>query len=187
MKAVLLVAVIAGLLILAGCQPFLPSGATKENLAKDLLESVIDILGEELPDPDSSPTELLELVKRFIYIPEGDENDSEVIEGALDIGGLVLVLNFSKPATAVDFTVLSVVEHDVKSIPPYIINDPPAFVDKVYRIIAQLQTEDSTITSISLPMITIVNETKAYFFTVFIGGTGSATELLHYPKLQPIF
>lgn len=186
MKAVLLVVVIAGLLILAGCQPF-PSGATKENLAKDLLESVIDILGEELPDPNSSPTELLELVKRFIYIPEGDENDSEVIKGALNIGRLVLVSNFSKPATAVDFTVLSVAEHDVKSIPSYIISDPPAFVDKVYRIIAQLQTEDSTITSISLPMITIVNETKAYFFTVFIGGTGSATELLHYPKLQSIF
>jgi|GEM_PF-3656437 len=186
MKGVLLFAVIAGLLIFAGCQSLLP-GATEKDLAVGLLQSVMDALRQELPNPSSSRTEFLELVKRFIYIPAGDENDSEVLEGAGNLVSFILGGNFTKPATASSFTLLSVVQHDVKSIPPYIISDPPAFVSKVYRIIVQLQTADSTITSISLPMITIVNKTKAYFFTVFIGDTEPATELLYYPKLQPIF
>lgn len=184
MRVVFWFLLILGLLLLASCQ--LPSsGTAPESLARNLIQSVINTLAEEeLPEPNDSPTEFVQLARRFVYTPDGDLNDSDVMDET-KLFGMVVFLNFIYPATATEFTLLSVAEHDVKLSFPYIITDPPAFVEKVYRAVLQLETEDSTVTSIPLPIITVTGKTQAYFGTVFIDHSNGDTEVSLYPKYTP--
>ncbi|MFN4191106.1 MAG: hypothetical protein ACK4E2_08925 [Pseudothermotoga sp.] len=89
----------------------------------------------------------------------------------------VVTMDFILPATLTQVKVLAAQENSTKI--PNVVSGKPDFVDKVYILALEGKTQDSTITSFSLPMITVGG--KGYFYTVFIETTGSSTSVECYP------
>ncbi|HEY8542006.1 MAG TPA: hypothetical protein VIL29_06455 [Pseudothermotoga sp.] len=77
---------------------------------------------------------------------------------------------------------LAAPEHDVRFL-PNILNDPPDFVDKVYTLTLQCETDDGMITSVTLPMITVTGKTQGYFYTIFVKETDTGTATWMYPEM----
>ncbi len=90
---------------------------------------------------------------------------------------------FTWPSTLTQVKVLAAQENSTKI--PNLVSGKPDFVDKVYILALEGKTQDSTITTFSLPMITIKGKTGGYFYTAFIKTTGSSTESGFYPFIQP--
>lgn len=165
------------MIFLAACtNAFPPTGKTPVQLAQELVDDLLEILDEPLPE---SPTELKQLILRFVYVPPDDRNNDEVIMRAGFLYYYYLRPNFTSPSTVTEAKVLAASEHDVKS--PILLNDPPNFIEKVYTLTLECETAGGSLTSVSLPMITVSGETQTYFYSVFVRQTGSATEVWAYP------
>jgi hypothetical protein len=176
-KIVFLTFLIAGLFILAGCGFISPTATDVNQTAKSLLNDVLDALESEIPDPDSSPTEFIQLIRQFVYIPDKDASDTEVISGAIILTSVFLI-DFTWPSTLTSVELKGLSEIESKFL-PYNWTNPPGFVQKTYMMTVQGETEDGTITSFSLPFL-IIND-DGYFFAVFVDDTDSATEVRVYP------
>lgn len=180
MRQVLIFLAVTGLILLAACTSvFPPAGKTPVQLAQELVDDLLEILDEPLPDPAASPTEFKQLILKFVYVPPVDRNNDEVIMTAAFLYYYWVHMNFLLPATVTEAKVLAASEHDVKL--PILLNDPPNFIEKVYTLTLECETAGGSLTSVSLPMITVSGETETYFYTVFVRQTGSATEVWAYP------
>lgn len=184
MRQILIFLAVTGLILLAACTSvFPPFGKTPVQLAQELVDDLLEIMDEPLPDPTASPTEFKQLILKFVYVPPADRNNNDVIMSAALLSYYwIYYVNFSQPATVTEAKVLAASEHDVK-LPNHLLNDPPSFIEKVYTLTLECETVGGSLTSVSLPMITVSGETKAYFFSVFVRQTGSATEVWAYPIL----
>jgi hypothetical protein len=182
-KIVFLTFLIAGLFILAGCGFISPTATDVNQIAKSLLNTVLDTLESEIPDPISSPTEFIQLIRQFVYIPDEDATDTEVIYDAGFLTSIFLSADFTWPSTltSVELKGLSEIESKFLS---YNWANKPDFVEKTYMMTVQGETKDGTITSFSLPFL-IIND-DGYFFAVFVDDTDSATEVRVYP-LPPLY
>ncbi|MDI3495881.1 MAG: hypothetical protein PWQ72_2008 [Pseudothermotoga sp.] len=176
MKIVFLTFLIAGLFVLASCGFISPSTDVNQT-AKDLLNAVLDAIESEIPDPDSSPTEFIQLIRQFVYTPDQDATDTDLIDDA-KLPIYILYYDFTWPSTltSVELKGLNEIESKLLS---YNWANPPDFVEKTYMMTVQGETEDGTITSFSLPFL-IIND-DGYFFAVFVDDTDSATEVRVYP------
>lgn len=191
MKCILILLIVSGLLVLVGCTNLTPPAKTATEVAQELVDKIVEILNDpdfEFPDPNSSPTEFVELALNFIYVPQTDRNDSEVFLWTEVISQFVGA-HFTKPSTVTSAKVVSTTEYDVgkpNGLPPYfnVLNDPPNFVEKVYTLNLKCETTDGTITSVTLPMITVSGEDQGYFYTIFLKPTDSATTVRMYPILS---
>ncbi|WP_288047655.1 hypothetical protein [Pseudothermotoga sp.] len=181
MKMVFLTFLIAGLFILAGCGFISPSTDVNQT-AKDLLNAVLDTLESEIPDPISSPTEFIQLIRKFVYTPDQDATDTDVSEAIMDLT-YVPLFDFTWPSTLTSVELKGLSEIESKLL-PYNWANKPDFVEKTYMMTVQGETEDGTITSFSLPFL-IIND-DGYFFAVFVDDTDSATEVRVYP-LPPLY
>lgn len=184
MRYVLTLLIAVGLLVLAGCTGLFPTTKTPTQLGQELVDKIVEMLNDpdfEFPDPDDSPTEFMEFALNFIYVPEEDRNDNSVISGVEWIGSWA-GYNFLFPSTITEVKVLSALEHSVKFTNPNILSNPPSFVEKVYTLTLECETEDGTVTSVSLPMITVSGEDQGYFYTIFIKETDTGTTTRIYPQ-----
>ncbi len=173
MKRLLLVFVVAGLLALSGCMLFQPSD---DQLARNLLNRVLEVIesGEA-----STPADLVQLIRQFVYIPDEDASDTDVIDEAGFLAEFCVGFNFIWPSTLTSVELKGLSEINSRYF-SYNWTNKPDFVQKTYMVVAQGETEDSTPTSFSLPFLVINNE--GYFFAVYLKTTGSATEVRVYPK-----
>jgi len=176
-KIVFLTFLIAGLFILAGCGFISPTATDVNQIAKSLLNTVLDTLESEIPDPISSPTEFIQLIRKFVYTPDQDATDTDVSEAIMDLT-YVPLFDFTWPSTLTSVELKGLSEIESKLL-PYNWANPPDFVQKTYMMTVQGETEDGTITSFSLPFL-IIND-DGYFFAVFVDDTDSATEVRVYP------
>jgi hypothetical protein len=173
---VFLTFLIAGLFVLAGCGLISPTATDVNQTAENLLNTVLDAFESDIPNPDSSPTEFMQLIKQFVYIPDQDASDTDVIDGVEVFG--IFLFDFIWPSTLTSVELKGLSEIDSKLL-SYNWANPPDFVQKTYMMTVQGETEDGTITSFSLPFL-IIND-DGYFFAVFVDDTGSATEAIIYP------
>jgi len=175
-KIVFLTFLIAGLFILAGCGFISPTATDVNQIAKSLLNTVLDTLESEIPDPISSPTEFIQLIRKFVYTPDQDATDTDVSEAIMDLT-YVPLFDFTWPSTLTSVELKGLSEIESKLL-PYNWANKPDFVEKTYMMTVQGETKDGTITSFSLPFL-IIND-DGYFFAVFVD-TDSATEVRVYP------
>ncbi|MFN3282812.1 MAG: hypothetical protein ACK40Q_01070 [Pseudothermotoga sp.] len=174
MRYLLAMLVLVALLVLAGCIDLFQNPG---QIAQGLVDEFVNVLkNNELPDPEDSPTEFMNLARKFIYVRDADKNDSDVIGGTEGVL-FVVAMDFVLPATLTQVKVLAAQENSAKF--GNLVSDKPNFVDKVYILALEGKTQDSTITSFSLPMITVGG--KGYFYTVFIETTDSSTGVEFYP------
>lgn len=179
MKIVFLTFLIAGLFIFASCGLISPPVTDVNQTAENLLNTVLGALESDIPDPDSSPIEFMQLIKQFAYIPDEDATNTDMIDRVkvLDI----FLFDFIWPSTLTSVELKGLSEIDSKFL-SYIWENPPDFVEKTYMMTFQGETEEGTVTSFSLPFLII--DSDGYFFTVFVDNTGSATEAIIYPSLM---
>jgi len=168
------VAVVA-VLFFAGCGGILPTGPKPEDLAKNLADKIMELVG-------SGKWPTYQELREIIYVPTKDASN-------LDVEGLVfqatdfIVFNLCAPSTPTSISVAGVskIETETKLI-PWIIDEKPTFVKDVYSV-TYICTRNASTTVVELPMM-IVQE-NAYYFVVWIQETDGATELKYYPTLVP--
>ncbi|MEN3009220.1 hypothetical protein [Pseudothermotoga sp.] len=182
MKYVLTIFIATVLIFLTSCGSlFPPVGKTSVETAQELVDEFLERLNTPtmvFPDPSASPTEFLQLALNFVYIPQADRDEEEVRYAAAFLLQWIAI-NFILPSTVTEAKVLAAAEHSVKI--PQLLSDPPNFVQKVYTLVIEGETAVGSVTSITLPMITVQNQ--AYFYTAFVKQTGSTTDVSIYPEI----
>ncbi len=87
---------------------------------------------------------------------------------------------FVNPPTPTSISVAGVSKIETKLI-PWIIDEKPSFVKDVYSV-TYVCTRNASTTVVNFPMITVENENKGYFFTVYVRETGGGTQVAWYPS-----
>ena len=117
-------------------------------------------------------------LREIIYVTNEDASN-------LDVEGLVLqasdfiVFSLCEPSTPTSISVAGVSKIETKLI-AWIIDEKSTFVKDVYSV-TYICTRNASTTVVNFLMITVENENKGYFFTVYVRETGGGTQVAWYP------
>jgi len=156
--------------LFASCGGILPTGPKPEDLAKGLADKMMELI----QSGEVTGEDFFEL----IYVPSEDRSNSDVlyqVAGTYLFVGLMVVF----PSTPTSINVAGVSKIETKLM-PWITDGKPAFVKDVYSV-TYVCTRNASTTVVNFPMITVQNENKGYFFTVYVKETGGATQVAWYP------
>jgi len=161
--------------LFASCGGILPTGPKPEDLAKGLADKMMELIqsGEE-PTHDQ--------LREIIYVPNEDAANMHVQLIVLSLKDL-LMSEFLTPSTPTSISVVGVTEAS-PGHHPWIISGKPEFVENVY-IVTYRCLRTNTTSTLELPMITVHNEDKGFFFAVYIKQTDGATSVAVYPGFPP--
>jgi len=173
MKGVLVFVAVVTVLFFASCSGILPSGPKPEDLAKDLADKIMELVG-------SGEWPTYQELREIIYVPNEDVSNLDVQQLVFQATDFV-VFSLCRPSTPTSISVAGVSKIETKLI-PWIIDEKPTFVKDVYSV-TYICTRNASTTVVELPMM-IVQE-NAYYFAVWIQETDGATELKYYPTLVP--
>lgn len=135
MRYTLVMLVIVSLLVLGGCVDlFYNPVQTAQKLVDDWVKT---LKSEDLPSSSDSPTEFMALARKFIYVPDSDKDDGDVISAVDDLASYVLFRYFRYPTTLTQVKVLAAQENSTKF--PNIVSSKPNFVEKVYIIALEVR------------------------------------------------
>jgi hypothetical protein len=155
--------------LFSSCGAILPTGSKPEDLAKGLADKIMELI-------QSGPTD--DVFFELIYVPSEDRSNLEVqyqVVSLFRLSGLMFV----NPSTPTSISVAGVSKIETKLI-PWIIDEKPTFVKDVYSV-TYICTRNASTTVVNFPMITVENENKGYFFTVYVRETGGGTQVAWYP------
>jgi hypothetical protein len=156
--------------LFSSCGAILPTGSKPEDLAKGLADKIMELI-------QSGPTD--DVFFELIYVPSEDRSNLEVqyqVVSLFRLSGLMFV----NPSTPTSISVAGVSKIETKLI-PWIIDEKPTFVKDVYSV-TYICTRNASTTVVNFPMITVENENKGYFFTVYVRETGGGTQVAWYPS-----
>jgi len=155
--------------LFSSCSAILPTGSKPEDLAKGLADKIMELI-------QSGPTD--DVLFELIYVPSEDRSNLEVQYQVVSLF-LLSGLMFVNPSTPTSISVAGVSKIETKLI-PWIIDEKPTFVKDVYSV-TYICTRNASTTVVNFLMITVENENKGYFFTVYVRETGGGTQVAWYP------
>ncbi|WP_448516316.1 hypothetical protein [Pseudothermotoga sp.] len=155
--------------LFSSCSAILPTGSKPEDLAKGLADKIMELIRSE-------PTD--DVFFELIYVPSEDRSNLEVQYQVVSLF-LLSGLMFVNPSTPTSISVAGVNKIETKLM-PWITDGKPAFVKDVYSV-TYMCTRNASTTVVNFPMITVENENKGYFFTVYVKETGGGTQVAWYP------
>ena len=156
--------------LFSSCSAILPTGSKPEDLAKGLADKIMELI-------QSGPTD--DVLFELIYVPSEDRSNLEVQYQVVSLF-LLSGLMFVNPSTPTSISVAGVSKIETKLI-PWIIDEKPTFVKDVYSV-TYICTRNASTTVVNFLMITVENENKGYFFTVYVRETGGGTQVAWYPS-----
>jgi len=155
--------------LFSSCSAILPTGSKPEDLAKGLADKIMELI-------QSGPTD--DVLFELIYVPSEDRSNLEVQYQVVSLF-LLSGLMFVNPSTPTSISVAGVSKIETKLI-AWIIDEKPTFVKDVYSV-TYICTRNASTTVVNFLMITVENENKGYFFTVYVRETGGGTQVAWYP------